>query len=128
VRATEEEEAAADVCGGEEADPHVEAARNLWDLATDSDRSLFLHTNHVVDVIEMLLLAHDRQRPRLLELAVGCLANMAAVPEVAAALTAEEQLPTTLLRLWMTCPDALTVCLSTRVATLDTTRPCAPQF
>ena len=65
--------------------------------------------HHLVDVIGLVLLSHETQRPRLVELCAGCLGNMAAAPVVAAAVTADRQLTPTLLRLWMTCADAPTV-------------------
>eukprot|EP01052_Picozoa_sp_SAG31_P030760 SAG31_NODE_3185_length_4579_cov_2.704911_1_plen_298_part_00 len=93
----------------EENDAFVVAAKTLWDLAADTERATFLQEHHLLDVISLILLSHERHRPRLTELCLGTVANMAAVPIVAQAVGNDANLPTILLRVWMTCADAPTL-------------------
>lgn len=93
----------------EENDALVVAAKTLWDLAADTERTIFLHEHHLLDVISLILLSHERHRPRLTELCLGTVANMAAVPIVAQTIGDDANLPTILLRVWMTCADAPTL-------------------
>ena len=63
--------------GDEEAERSVAAAKRLWDLASEADRAAFLMEHHLHTVALGVLGAHERQRPRLCELCMGTLANLA---------------------------------------------------
>ena len=99
----------------EESNPSIAAAKRLWDLAAGDARAAFLVENHMHEVALGILTAHERHRPRLCELCMGCLANLASVAEVAPILAASEELVTVVLRVWMTCPDALVLSETARL-------------
>ena len=101
--------------GGEEAEPSVAAAKRLWDLASEASRAAFLMEHHLHTVALGVLGAHERQRPRLCELCMGTLANLASLPEIAPTLATDEELLTIVLRVWMTCPDALVLSETARL-------------
>ena len=117
--------------GDEDADvesaPAVVAATRLWDLAAGDARAAFLVQHQLHDVALLILAQHERHPPRLCELCMGCLANLASVAEVAPMLLAdEEEFATAVLRVWMTCPDALVLSETARLhlafASCDATR------
>lgn len=99
-----------------ESAPAVVAATRLWDLAAGDARAAFLVQHQLHDVALLILAQHERHPPRLCELCMGCLANLASVAEVAPMLLAdEEEFATAVLRVWMTCPDALVLSETARL-------------
>eukprot|EP01043_Picozoa_sp_COSAG02_P067838 COSAG02_NODE_11048_length_1805_cov_2.400938_3_plen_330_part_01 len=101
---------------GVESAPAVVAAARLWDLAAGEARAAFLVQHQLHDVALLILAQHERHPARLCELCMGCLANLASVPEVAPKLLeAEDDFVTPVLRVWMTCPDALVLSETARL-------------
>lgn len=99
-----------------ESAPAVVAASRLWDLAAGDARAAFLVQHQLHDVALLVIAQHERHPPRLCELCMGCLANLASVPEVAPKLlAAEDEFVTPVLRVWMTCSDALVLSETARL-------------
>ena len=98
-----------------ESQPTVAAAKRLWDLAAGEARAAFLVQHRLHDVALLILARHERHPPRLCELCMGCLANLASVPEVAPTLAEGDELVTAVLRVWMTCADALVLSETARL-------------
>ncbi|KAL1500177.1 hypothetical protein AB1Y20_012846 [Prymnesium parvum] len=84
VREGEEAEA---VEGGEKEAAMVDACCTLWDLSTSPAVSRFMCSHHLVALLHRILAAPSLHSPRLLELCVGTLANLAAHPSLCAPLS-----------------------------------------
>ncbi|KAL6063198.1 hypothetical protein QOT17_011682 [Balamuthia mandrillaris] len=79
----------------------IESCSFLWDLSVTEAHTAFMQKHGVPSVLLNLLARHSLHSDRLIELAVGTLANMASFSSVASSLAARQDMQDVLWQLWL---------------------------
>ncbi|KAL6057566.1 hypothetical protein QOT17_015412 [Balamuthia mandrillaris] len=79
----------------------IESCSFLWDLSVTEAHTAFMQKHGVPSVLLNLLARHSLHSDRLIELAVGTLANMTSFSSVASSLAARQDMQDVLWQLWL---------------------------